>query len=239
MNCQELKAYCENISLSGDPSAELGLTQHIAECPKCGRFVDGQKELRASLAFLRESASSPSSALDKTVLANYRKQVAGLRASAQSATLRKPVSTACLRWSLGFVAATAVVTILLWPRKQPGVVIHTTVPPVAVSSTRSDGDQKVATIQQGSAREKGRSAVPKRTQSAVSSASMGDSIPEGFKSLMYCDELSCGGAMNVVRIELQASDAGLTAVGQQGSNVISADVLVGADGIARGIRIVR
>jgi hypothetical protein len=239
MNCQELKSYCGNISLNGDTSAEPGLTEHIAGCPKCSRFIEQQKELRASLAFLRESASSPSSALDQRVLANYREHVAGLRASAQSATVRKPVSTAWLRWSLGFAAAMALVTILLWPRKQPGVVIQATVPPPAVSSTRSDGAPKVATIPRRSAGEKGKSAVPKPTQSAVSSASIGGSIPEGFKSLMYCDELSCGGAMDVVRIELQPSDAGLTAAAQQGGNVISADVLVGADGIARGIRIVR
>ena len=239
MNCQELKSYLENISLSGDPSAEPGLTEHVAGCPKCSRFIEGQKELRASLASLRESASSPSSALDQIVLANYRKQVAGLRASAQSATVRKPVSTAWLRWSLGFAAAIVLVTILLWPRKQPGVVIQATVPPPAVSSTRSDSTQKIATVPQRSAGEKRRNAVPKRTQSAVSSASIGDSIPEGFKSLMYCDELSCGGAMDVVRIELQPSNAGLVAVAQQGGSVISADVLVGADGIARGIRIVR
>lgn len=236
MNCQELKSYFENISLSGDPSAEPGLTEHIAGCQKCGRFIEGQKELRASLAFLRDSASSPSSALDQVVLANYRKQVAA-RASAQSAAVRKPVSR--LRWSLGFAAAMALVTILLWPRKQPGVVIQATVPPPAVSSTRSDSAQEIATIPQVSARKKGKSAVPKPTQNAVSSARITNPVPEGFKSLMYCDELSCGGAMNVVRIELQPSDAGFTAVTQQSRNVISADVLVGADGIARGIRIVR
>lgn len=56
---------------------------------------------------------------------------------------------------------------------------------------------------------------------------------------MYCDELSCGGAMDVVRVELQPSDVGLMATAQQDRNAIAADVLVGADGIARGIRIVR
>jgi 2-polyprenyl-6-methoxyphenol hydroxylase-like FAD-dependent oxidoreductase len=68
---------------------------------------------------------------------------------------------------------------------------------------------------------------------------MSNPVPEGFRSLMYCDELSCGGAMDVVRIQLQPSDVGLIAAAQQNSNVVSADVLVGADGIARGIRIVR
>ena len=45
--------------------------------------------------------------------------------------------------------------------------------------------------------------------------------------------------MDVVRIQLQPSEPGLLAAAQQSSNVVSADVLVGADGIARGIRIVR
>lgn len=63
-------------------------------------------------------------------------------------------------------------------------------------------------------------------------------MPDGFRSLMYCDELSCGGAMDVLRIQLPPSAIGLMTAEPSG-NVVSADVLVGADGIARGIRIVR
>jgi hypothetical protein len=118
------------------------------------------------------------------------------------------------------------------------VAIQPAISPPAISSTRSDTAQHVP-IPQRAGRGKRRNAVSKQTQAAVSSASVSDSIPEGFRSLIYCDELSCGGAMDVVRIQLQPSNAGLVAAASQSSNVVSADVLVGADGIARGIRIVR
>jgi hypothetical protein len=238
MNCQELKSYFENGSLmSADPSVAPGLTEHIADCPKCSRFIERQKELRARLAALRESASSPPSALDEIILANYRKQVAGLRTSAEAAKVRKPGSRSSLRWTFGLAAAMALVVILIWPRKQAGVAIQPAIPVPAISSTRLDAAAPNIPQKQGG--EKRRHGAPKRTQGAVSSASMSNPAPEGFRSLMYCDELSCGGAMDVVRIQLQPSDVGFIAAAQQNPNVVSADVLVGADGIARGIRIVR
>jgi hypothetical protein len=238
MNCQEVKSYFENSpGLRGDPSAEPGFAAHIAACPECSRFIEEQKEVRASLALLRESILPPSAALDETVLANYRKHVARLRASAHSARIPKHGLRPVIRFAFGLAAAMALVTISLWPRKQPGVVIQPVIPAPAIYSPRLDTAHHIP-IPQGPAHGKRRNAVSKQTQAAVSSASMGDSIPEGFRSLMYCDELSCGGAMDVVRIQLQPSDAGLIAAASS-SNVVAADVLVGADGIARGIRIVR
>jgi hypothetical protein len=65
------------------------------------------------------------------------------------------------------------------------------------------------------------------------------SLPAGFTGLMYCDELSCGGEMQVVRMELPMLSASIGS-GYAGSNgLVLADVLVGPDGVARGIRIVR
>ena len=55
---------------------------------------------------------------------------------------------------------------------------------------------------------------------------------------MYCDELSCDGGMEVVRVQLPSLPAGLMPVPTAGNRVVTADVLVGADGFARGIRIV-
>jgi len=238
MNCQEIKLYFENISPGGDPPAELCLNEHIAGCPQCSRFVEGQTEVRAKLALLRESVSSPSSALDAIVLANYRKQVLGPRASADSGRKPKSALRPSIRWAFGLAAAMALVAILLWPRKQSGVVVQPETMAPVVSSTRLDPAAQNIPVPQRPRGEKGKT-VPKRAQAAVSSASIADSSPEGFRSLMYCDELSCGGAMDVVRIELQPSDAGLMAAAPQSGNVVSAEVLVGADGVARGIRIVR
>ena len=55
---------------------------------------------------------------------------------------------------------------------------------------------------------------------------------------MYCDELSCVGAMEMIRVQLPSSRvAGLTPASTLPNGVIFADVLVGPDGIARSIRI--
>jgi hypothetical protein len=63
-------------------------------------------------------------------------------------------------------------------------------------------------------------------------------IPNEFRGLMFCDELSCGGGMDMIRIQLPASlvprpDSGFQPTG----GAVNADVLIGPDGVARGIRI--
>lgn len=63
-------------------------------------------------------------------------------------------------------------------------------------------------------------------------------LPTGFQSLMYCDQLSCAGAMDVIRVQLASPVLGVSSVSPKASNFVSADVLVGSDGIARGIRVV-
>src|SRR5262249_42904456 len=63
-------------------------------------------------------------------------------------------------------------------------------------------------------------------------------LPEEFHSLMYCDELSCAGAMEMIRVQLPSAMVARPAGLMQSGDAVYADVLVGADGIARGIRIV-
>jgi hypothetical protein len=63
-------------------------------------------------------------------------------------------------------------------------------------------------------------------------------MPEGFRSLMYCDALSCSGDMDMIRVQLPASAMARQVPGFiQTSGSVTADVLVGPDGIARGIRL--
>jgi hypothetical protein len=81
-------------------------------------------------------------------------------------------------------------------------------------------------------------AATTQTSGVVSPNRLDDSVPEGFRSLMYCDELSCNGGMEVVRVQLPSPAAGFMPASASGNRAVSADVLVGADGFARGIRIV-
>jgi len=56
---------------------------------------------------------------------------------------------------------------------------------------------------------------------------------------MYCDALSCGGAMQLIRVQLPSSAAAFEPAAATPYGTIYADVLVGSDGIARGIRVVQ
>jgi hypothetical protein len=56
---------------------------------------------------------------------------------------------------------------------------------------------------------------------------------------MYCDALSCGGAMQLIRVQLSSPAAAFEPAAASPDGAIYADVLVGSDGIARGIRVVR
>lgn len=236
MTCQELESHFESISMRGaEASADADQNEHLANCAKCTRFVETQKQLHTSLALLRESAPAASFSLDAVVLTNYRKQVLDPRSSA-TAKVRKPTFT--LRWGLAVTAALVLCAILVWPRKQPsGAVTSRVTPHAAISSAQLHYSQ-IPPIPQSVSRTKGTRHAAKRVSASLSSSNLSTRMPDGFRSLMYCDELSCGGAMDVLRIQLPPSAIGLMTAEPSG-NVVSADVLVGADGIARGIRIVR
>jgi hypothetical protein len=55
---------------------------------------------------------------------------------------------------------------------------------------------------------------------------------------MYCDQISCSDSMDVIRVQLPSPVMGITPASARMGGVVSADVLVGPDGIARGIRVV-
>jgi len=55
---------------------------------------------------------------------------------------------------------------------------------------------------------------------------------------MYCDTLSCPEAMDVIRVQLPSTAMPRQVSGFiQSSKSVTADVLIGPDGIARGIRL--
>jgi HAMP domain-containing protein len=71
-----------------------------------------------------------------------------------------------------------------------------------------------------------------------SAAVANSSFSAGFQNLMYCDALSCSGAMEVIRMQLPVAAMNRDPALQQRNGIVLADVLIGSDGIARAIRIV-
>lgn len=236
MNCKHVLLYLQECSgadlSSGIENAEI--SSHLNVCAECARMVNQQRELAESLRVVRDSECNVPAALDAKVLANYHRQISELKKqSVVSVWISRPVTV--LAWSA--VAAALVFAAILFSSLRREVT--TTSPPTGLptESTIQIADKPAPTTKALTKDV----AVRKRNRGrrGRGSARSEPHLPqEAFRSLMYCDELSCSDAMEMIRVEMPAAlvtrpmPASMSA-----SGVVTADVLVGPDGIARGIRI--
>jgi hypothetical protein len=237
MTCQELRLYLEDpLRPDVEFSAEA---EHLAHCLECARFVEAHRELGAGLRLLREAAPQPSPELDATVLVNYRRQITEQPAP-QSVAERH--GFALVGWS-AIAAAVALAALLLLGSPQ------TTNRSNATSLAQQTAVSRPLTPIRPANRQASASTAPyaKRTRphilhhqrSLPRVVSAETPVAQDFRSLMYCDPFSCGGAMQVIRLQLPASAAAFEPGAGSSNNPTYADVLIGSDGIARGIRIVQ
>ena len=241
MTCQKLHSYfADPLRVDADLRANCAeVAEHIVGCADCNRFVEAQRELGTSLRLARMSAPQLSASLDAAVLANYRRHIATLESSVSSTPVRRRRSLSALGWSTAVAAALLVTAIAFFSSRKT----VTTGAPLRTAQ-RADMPQPPESNHRGTVvaprtrRTKPDVVLARRKPPAISPASAGSSLPAGFRSLMYCDELSCVGAMEMIRVQLPSSvAAGLTSASTPTNGVVFADVLVGPDGIARSIRI--
>jgi len=214
-----------------------------AGSPECARVSEEQDPLQASFDLVREGTPAVPPSLDQKVLARYREHIRSLA----EPQVRKPTATArrLARWTLAWTAAAAfALAIACWeawftrapeaPRAAAPVPAASQ-PSTRVSASRTQAAESKPRAQTTRARplaarqDEGR---PART------ARDGVVLPTGFRGLMYCDELSCAGSMDVIRVELPAAAWGIPLKASPGNAAVEADVLVGPDGVARAIRVV-
>lgn len=248
MNCQVVRA-CFEDPLRPDfdqRAAAAEVAEHVMSCAECSRFVEAQRRLGDGLRMARESAPAVPASLDAAVLANYREHAGERTPTVRASFAKRPRWLPVLLWSAAAVALLLVGMIALGPRRAavPVAAKPQSAQPVAKFSTvnATGGDERgteeridsrpVAALPRRSPMEN--SGKPARAAAAMP----GESLPASFRGLMYCDALSCGGAMEVIRVQLPASAAALAPRSVPSGEAVYADVLVGPDGIARGIRIV-
>lgn len=232
MTCQELRLYFE------DPfrrdAAFKAEAEHLVHCPECARFVEARGELGAGLRLIRESRPQPSAALETVVLADYRHQVAGRLSGVTWFPRRRRLAVAC--WSAAAAALILAAALALHSGRgsdNSTVQLHSARPlpaPEPITPTKAANIVRPAKPM-GSL--SARHQRPARSEKVVESPALAD-----FRSLMYCDELSCGGAMQLIRVQLASSAVAFAPAGATTNDVIYADVVVGPDGIARGIRVI-
>lgn len=242
MTCEELHLYFENQSRGEAVLPDPGMADHISGCEVCSRFVQEQSELRKGLRLIRDSVTAVPESLDAAVLASYRRRSAGRSGPSPVLTL----SPVVLRWS-AVAAAVLVGVVLLWFHAHR-TVTTAAAPTVGQPTAELPRIEVPAnTRAAGHGTNSGKGGVQASTRKhpsrpmerpAAAPVRASNSIPNGFRSLMYCDELSCTGDMDVIRVQLPSAVVARPVSGfAPTSGAVNAVVLVGPDGIARGIRI--
>lgn len=244
MNCQELHNHFEtDRRVEADGLSELELAEHIAVCLRCNGFIEEQKELQEHLRMVRDSAPPVPPSVDKAVVVNYRSFVFEHLCLAKSIPRARPTHPrTALRWAaaVAFAMVVAYAGMLLFiPGQHVWVDQQGTVrQPLAPQAQRRANKEKAAAqaVSRKALTSYGR--LGKRANNRSLPAGGNSSFTTRFQNLMYCDQISCPGAMDVIRVQLPSPVMGLTPSPGGMDGVVYADVLVGPDGIARGIRVV-
>ncbi len=244
MTCKELHAYWESELGMATGSQSIELSEHLAVCPDCSRFVEEQKELSNCLLMIRNSAPDIPASLDTTVIDNYRRHMSQQPRPAVSLGLlgRIPLPDA-FRWAgaVAFAVAVAYAGALLFFPRQHGFTDRPVLDRLVTSAPQVPAAPKQkATPVPAPIRKKASSTVTAAKRNQQTSGEENDSSLAGpFHGLMYCDQISCPDEMDVIRVQLPSPALGaMSAAVTPANGLISADVLVGPDGIARGIRVV-
>jgi len=233
MSCRKIESLFETGDVSADASAaeRSELQEHAAKCAPCRQFLNGQNELEVGLALLRSSVPETPAGLDLAVIGGFRRQAA-LRDAQAVHRFQIRLRPRILRWSLASAAVVLLVfaAILLRP-KQASIQTEVSSPAPHIASAPPTQPQNAVALK------KKMRAMPRALAGGSHDTAVYDnSVADGFRSLMFCDAISCDGNMEVVRIQLPSSVMPLSAAAQP--RATSADVLIGEDGVARAIRIV-
>ena len=244
MTCQDVhNSFDRDLRVDTNHLSEAALAEHIATCLPCNRLVEEQKELEEHLRVVRDSAPPVPASLDNAVFANYRSFVLERSCLAKSTPLTHRINP---RGALGWAVAVAFAVVVAYggmllfiPRQHVWIDRQGAIRPPMLpqAPTTANKERTRAQIVTRNAPKSHGDSV-KRANRPASFAEEDKSFPTRFQSLMYCDQISCPGAMQVIRVRLPSPVMGLTPASARMDGAVSADVLVGPDGIARGIRVV-
>ena len=245
MTCDEFHAYWEMhpdaaVRLQSNPAE---LSEHLSDCVDCTRFMEEETEVGKCLLIMRSAAPDVPASLDAWVRARYRALVRDQSRASRAHPLPSwPPLRGALGWALAFGFAAVVAcggVLLLFSRQASRIDRHITKQPTIASRTALPVS-KEEVARAGPTPKRRRSTTASRQKSGPTWVTgQDDELPTRFQSLMYCDPFSCSGAMDVIRLRLPSPVLRTTQPSGGAGSLVSAEVLVGPDGIARGIRVVQ
>jgi hypothetical protein len=231
MTCQKLRLYFED-PLRSD--VQFGVeTEHLFRCAECARFVDTQRQMAAGLSRLREAVPQFPERLDASVLANYRGDATSGLPVSKTTGARQSITMLCMTGATAamvvaifiFVSTPRAANPIPGPHRAESIAVSQ-----AIARNATPSFLRPAKVRRPHPVRSRRSALPVVAQDS--------SLAPDFRSLMYCDALSCGGVMELIRVQLPSAGMSPNRASSGRGGTVMADVLVGPDGIARGIRIV-
>ena len=244
MTCGEFHAYWEIHSDAAVPlhSYPAELSEHLSGCLDCTRFIEVEAALSKCLLIMRSAAPDVSASLDASVLARYR---AFLRERASVSGPHPSATVGDLRGALGWARALAFAAVvayggvlLLVARQASRIDRHTTKQATVASRIALPVNKEKVALRAPIPQQDRSTAASRQKSRPIRVTSPDNGLPARFQGLMYCDPFSCSGAMDVIRVRLPSPVFGTTPFSPGAGSLVSADVLVGPDGIARGIRVV-
>ena len=244
MTCEELRWYFEDHLRDAEVrSNHSAVAEHVATCADCSRVVEEQRTLGENLRLVRESVPPVSKSVDASVVLNYRRYLAEERKQVGTTGVYRFLPGSAWAWTA--IAAAVLVGVSFWlfsARKtvtttQPTGAHQPILVPIAPVVTQNPPAPAVKTAKRRSAAPLRLSPAPLEQRPAGNAVRTARSLPDGFRSLMYCDALSCPENMQVIRVQVPSAAMPRQVSGSiQPVRSVTADVLVGPDGIARGIR---
>lgn len=240
MTCEECRFYIAD----GNAVGEKAAIEHMERCGECRRVAYALEELGRCLRAVRDGAPELPASLDTAVMESYHREMEHVTAPS-----RRSVA---MRFAWAAMAAGLVLgAVLLVAHRKPQPVLDPIVQkapaevPVATAhqnvalSTPLQAKPATAHVRVAHLRVAHLRVTHRRPVETPAALTATESPANGFQDLMYCDALSCGGAMQVIRIQVPVTAMERMPSLRTSNGFVQADVVVGSDGVARAIRVVR
>lgn len=261
MTCREFMESAEELNLSellrvgaeNDP-----LTMHGRECSACGNWLYSQHSLAGAMQSLSAATAQrqASSKVEQAVLQAFRTQGFAPKVIETTKPAAAPLWTLSRLFEFGAYAAIAAALIvgvfLGWRivrdrnenmRAQQAQTITTPANVSAPTATAGSNSQNIEqarkpeapNLKRGDSTAGLRAAAVKQTPQPRVRTVPGAGDGANYVALMLCDPLICSGDEHVIRMELPVT--GVSSA-EASSGTVLADVVIGEDGLVRGMRIV-
>jgi hypothetical protein len=239
------------------PAEEQPLSAHAIECRSCREWMDSHRVLGNAFCALSSDTGEQQAGpeVERALLQFFRTQEFG----AQVVVMPKPAAASLWTLSRIFeygayaaVAAALAVGVFLGVRvlrdqqNKPATVLATVTAPqtggpvTGATDAKSGATERPANVVVEKDAREVAAQIPvvavKRSSPLATKTETSTSETAGYVPLMLCDPLICSGDEQVIRMELPAMGS-TSADGSTGQTVL-ADVVIGEDGLIRGMRIV-